>query len=175
MPFEVSETSKYRHLTVPHCRGNGVDIGCGGDPVVPSSIRFDLPPAEYAKYHSGNPPEFDIHYGGDATSLPFKDGTLDYVYSSHLLEDFADWEPIVREWLRVIKPGGRLVILIPDKELWAEALRRGQPPNCAHRHEGTVGELTDLIHRLGGARALEERRTECFPGDYSILFIAQRL
>ena len=33
----------------------------------------------------------------------FRDGVLDYVYSSHLLEDYVDTEAVLREWLRVLR------------------------------------------------------------------------
>ena len=172
---EATETAKYRHLTTQYCIGNGVDIGCGGSPVVPSAIAFDLPADIYAKYHSGLTPDRDIQWGGDAHSMPFKDAVCDYVYSSHLIEDFFDWDPLLREWARVIKPGGFLVILLPDKTLWNDAIRRGQPPNCAHRHESFVGELSQYIGRLGGFTVIEDRLTNCFTGDYTILFAARKL
>lgn len=171
---EPTESAKYRHLTVPYCKGNGVDIGCGSDTVVPWAIAMDLPADQYAKYHSGLTPDRVIQFGGDARDLPFKDKTLDWVYSSHLLEDFLDWEPVLSEWTRVLKPGGRLIIIIPDKALFKAAVDRGQPPNCAHQHEGYVGELTDYARRIGGLRVIEDRLTNLFAGDCSIMFVAER-
>ena len=172
---EATETAKYRHLTTKYLAGNGVDLGCGGEPVVPWAIAFDLPNTQYLTYHSGLEPSRHIQFGGDARDLPFKDRTLDFVYSSHLLEDFYDWMPVLREWVRVLKPGGHLVILVPDKKLWNEAIERGQPPNCAHTHESRVGELSEFAAAMGGLRVIEDRLTDVEPGDYSILFVAERL
>lgn len=171
---EISETSKYRDLTVQYCQGNGVDIGCGGDPVVPNSIAFDLPPAEFLHYHSNIPPSFPIHWGGDAASLPFKDNVCDYVYSSHVIEDFLDWEPYLLEWARVIKPGGYLVILLPDKARWAAALANGQPPNCAHKHESYAGELSLYTNVLPNFEVICDKLTNKTPEDYNILFVARK-
>lgn len=74
-----------------------------------------------------------------------------------------------------MKGGGYLIILIPDKIRWAEALRRGQPPNCSHLHEGAVGELTEHILRIGHARVIRDSLTNLDERDYSILFVAQKL
>lgn len=167
----MSETSKYRSLTVEHCTGNGVDLGSQGDPVVPWAIQVDLPDEEFRKYSGGQPRAHTIHWKGDCRVLPFKDETLDWVYNSHLLEDFWPWTPLLIEWKRVIKPGGKIIILIPDCQLWAEAIRRGQPPNCAHKHEGTEGELSTFFP---GWNIIRDSRTNLFQGDYSLLFIAQK-
>jgi SAM-dependent methyltransferase len=170
----MSETAKYRKFTVKHCQGNGVDIGSGGDPVVPSAIQVELPPEEYFKYRSGDVHGMPIQWHGSATELPFKDKTLDYVYSSHLLEDFLLWRPVLKEWTRVLKVGGKIIILVPDKELWAAALRKGQLPNCAHKHESYVGELTKEAKHFGW-KVIEDRLTKLTPEDYTILFVGQRL
>lgn len=173
----MSETSKHRPLTVPYCQGNGIDIGSGGDPVVPNAIQVELNLAHYLEYRSGEIPANPIQWHDDsaALNLPFKDAVLDFVYSSHLLEDFFDWWPPLIEWVRVLKPGGYLVILIPDQERWQAALRRGQPPNCAHRHEGRVGELTTYCGRLG-LQVIEDRLAiPEDPFDYTIAFIARKL
>lgn len=170
-----SETEKYRHLTSPYCVGNGIDIGSGGCPVVPHAISMDLPPKDFAHYRSNLPPEHAVHLGGDATNLHwFRDGVLDWVYSSHLLEDFLDWEPILKEWTRVLRPGGTIIILVPDKKLWNEALRRGQPPNCAHKHESRVGELSEHFARIGGVTPIVDQLTNLWEGDYSILFVGRK-
>lgn len=59
----------------------------------------------------------NIDYVGDATKrLPFKDNTFDLIYCSHILEH-VPWyqtEATLREWVRVIRPGGRLEVWVPD-------------------------------------------------------------
>jgi len=176
----VSETSRYRHLTAKYCftedgnPGCGVDVASQGDRVVPWAMSFDLPVEEFAFYCSNHPAKGPIHLRGHADSLPFDSESLDFVYSSHLLEDYLDWEPPVREWARVVRKGGHVIILIPDKELWGKAITNGQPPNCAHKHEGSVGELTALGQKLG-LEVVEDRLTEQYVGDYSILGVFKKL
>lgn len=169
-----SETSKYRHLTVKYCEGCGVDIASQGDPVVPWAWQLDLPKERFDYYNSNHPPKGPIQLRGDALSLPAETESLDFVYSSHLLEDFEDWTPALKEWTRVLKKGGKLIVLIPDRELWCAACEKGQPPNDAHRHEGRVGELSTYCDPLG-LKVIEDRLCNCFEGDYSILFVAEKL
>jgi SAM-dependent methyltransferase len=170
-----TETARYRSLTVPHCKGNVIDIGSGGDPVVPWAIQIDLPIEEYAHYHSAdNHPQPFACWRGDAGNLPFKDGVVDTVYSSHVLEDSYDWNPWLKEWVRVLKPGGQLIVLIPDHELWQADIRRGRTPNCQHRHEGRVGELSTYADRLG-LEVIEDRLTALCEIDYTIIFRAFKL
>ncbi len=174
-----SETSKYRQLTTPFCSNEqgpmcGIDVASQGDPVVPWAWSLDLPPNRFAYYNSNHEPHGPIQLRGDAWNLPVETGTLDFVYSSHLLEDFPDWEPPLREWVRVLKPGGYLIVIIPDRELWVAACAAGQPPNDAHRHEGKVGELSTYAERLG-VSVIKDELTNQFPGDYSILFVARKL
>jgi demethylmenaquinone methyltransferase / 2-methoxy-6-polyprenyl-1,4-benzoquinol methylase len=49
--------------------------------------------------------------GADALRLPFPDKTFDAVVSGYLVRNIIDIEATLREQLRVLKPGGRLVIL----------------------------------------------------------------
>lgn len=164
-----SETSKYRDICAPYCQANGVDIGAGGDPIVPHAISVDLP-SPYTSV-GGSP----IHWRGDGLNLPFKDGTLGFVYSSHLLEDFLDWRPALTEWSRVLEVGGHLVIILPDKTRWHAALKRGQPPNLAHKHEGTPGELTTYAPALRLKPIMDAFAKPDEPLDYSIIFIARKV
>jgi SAM-dependent methyltransferase len=170
----MTETAKYRTLTTKYCEGCGVDVASQGDPVVPWAMNFDLPDDEFNFYNSNHPPHGPIQLRGHADKLPFCTRSLDFLYSSHLLEDYTDWNPILGEWVRVIKPGGNLVILIPDRELWVAACAAGQPPNDAHRHEGKVGELSTYAANLG-LEVIEDRLTNCFVGDYTIMFVAKKL
>lgn len=170
-----SETARYRSLTVPLCVGNGCDVGSGGDPVVPWAIQIELSEAEYAHYHSGDKRFQPTHaFRGRADELPFMNGVLDFVYSSHLLEDFLDWRPCLREWTRVLKHGGKLIILMPEKNLWAAELARGRTPNCSHRKEPELGELSALAPTLG-LRVIKEQLTNLIPDDYSLMFVAAKL
>lgn len=185
----LSETAKYRHLTRPFCfirqdgldgdkvpvdPGCGIDIASQGDPVVPWAMQLDLPLDEFNVYCSNHPAKGPIQLRGHADKLPFDSESLDFVYSSHLLEDYLDWTPVLAEWVRVLKVGGCLIVLIPEKTLWAEAIAAGQTPNCAHKHEGLVGELTSYAQAFG-MEVLEDRLTNVFPGDYTILGVFRKL
>ncbi|MGI8431149.1 MAG: methyltransferase domain-containing protein [Chthoniobacterales bacterium] len=68
-----------------------------------------------------------VQLGGDCRDLVWwREGALDFVYSSHVLEDFSEPEtvPILREWTRVLKPGGHLVLLLPDQQRYLAHCRR---------------------------------------------------
>ncbi len=148
-----SETSKCRARLAPYCVGYGLDLGFGGDPITPYAIRVDLP-RPYAS--TGTHP---VQLGGDAEDLRwFRDGVLDFVYSSHLLEDYVDTEAVLREWLRVLKPGGRLVIFCPDEQVYRRhCAATGQPYNPHHVHaDFSLERVKEHIHNIGNARVIHE-------------------
>ncbi|MDO8640930.1 MAG: glycosyltransferase [Nitrosarchaeum sp.] len=51
--------------------------------------------------------------------IPYKDNTIDEVYSEHSLEHLAfyDAEDALKEWYRVLKIGGKMILKIPDLEI----------------------------------------------------------
>ncbi len=174
----TSETSKYRHITAQYCQETpGVDIGSSGDPVVFHAIQIDLE-KPYCPLLGVGP----IHLKGDGSNLSlwFQPNSLAFVYSSHLLEDFMEYEQetIVSDWMTRVRRGGYLIILLPDRDRWQAALEKGQPPNMAHKHEGTPGELTRVVQHLSayGFGKWEIIMDECpDPNDYGIVFIARRI
>jgi len=133
MYMSGGETEKVRDRVLPFLKGkcNGLDIGYGGDPITPSVICMDV----NTRYTNvGNFPQ---QLTGSATNLYwFKDGVLDYVYSSHLLEDYSDPRPLLQEWLRVLVVGGLLILYLPDEKKYrAKCQALGESPNCNHHND----------------------------------------
>ncbi len=58
----------------------------------------------------------NLDHKGPAFPLKFKDGEFDLVYASHVLEHFKrkDVLKVLKEWVRVLKPGGILRISVPS-------------------------------------------------------------
>jgi|GEM_PF-3172530 predicted SAM-dependent methyltransferase/GT2 family glycosyltransferase len=79
-----------------------LNIGCG-DMVIPGWIGVD-------KYYEKADQQWD------AIDLPLPKNSVDEIYSSHLIEHFHfhDGEKVLKEWYRVLKPGGILTIETPD-------------------------------------------------------------
>lgn len=52
----------------------------------------------------------------DVRKLPFKDNYADYIMASEILEHMplTDLNSTLREWVRVLKKGGRMIITCPD-------------------------------------------------------------
>jgi len=55
---------------------------------------------------------------GDAEDLPFEDNAFDFVYSNGVLHHTTSTETAMDEVFRVLKPGGRAVILLYCKSSW---------------------------------------------------------
>ena len=58
---------------------------------------------------------------GDAEQLPFPDNSFDAVTMGYGLRNLTSWEAGLREMMRVVKPGGRIVVLEfgkPANVLW---------------------------------------------------------
>ena len=49
----------------------------------------------------------------DATKLSFSDGNFDRVIATHVLEHIPEPHKVLKEWARVIKPGGILSLALP--------------------------------------------------------------
>jgi predicted SAM-dependent methyltransferase len=60
--------------------------------------------------------EVDRQSGQEIYPLPFGDGVADVIRASHCLEHFSHKVvgDVVKEWVRVLKPGGVLRIAVPD-------------------------------------------------------------
>jgi SAM-dependent methyltransferase len=92
--------------------------------------------------------------------LPFADGTVDAVYSSHFFEHIylAEAQAILKECHRVLKPGGVLRLALPDGEAWArELIEAGDDPagQSGRRYHARLGSHPE--ERPAGKRALTFR------------------
>jgi len=84
-----------------------LNLGCG-DKILPGYVNVDVVEAR-----AGMRPDVicDLH-----DLAPFADNSADEILSVHVVEHFWRWEvrDILREWMRVLKPGGRLVLECPN-------------------------------------------------------------
>jgi SAM-dependent methyltransferase len=60
--------------------------------------------------------------GYDGLHLPFEDGKVDCVHSSHVLEHLNDRPAYLREWHRVLRIGGTMIIFVPHAYLYERRL-----------------------------------------------------
>src|SRR4051794_6749044 len=91
---------------------------------------------------------------GDAEQLPFPDGSFDLVISRHVLWTLPHPERALDEWLRVLRPGGRLAII--DGAQYNDATAPPQRENA--RTSAEYAAIGDKLPFYGG-RPREEIET----------------
>lgn len=75
----------------------------------------------------------DLGYPGyDGITLPFPDVSQDSVFSSHCLEHIQSPVQALREWFRVTKIGGFIIIIVPHQFLYEKKLN--PPSNWSDEH-----------------------------------------
>ncbi|MFT2095888.1 methyltransferase domain-containing protein [Acidiphilium multivorum] len=114
--------------------GEGIDIGSGPDPISFYAELFPL----MREVRSWDLADGDAQY---LEGVP--DASFDFVHSSHCLEHMRDPLVALRNWLRVLKPGGHMVVLVPDEICTNRAFspRRSTPitnvpSRCTRRRPG---------------------------------------
>lgn len=162
-----SETSKVRHLVEPYLILPGIDIGFGGDKVNKEFDGSDLPNSYANTGNDNNDIPGDISKG-----LPIKDEAYQTVYSSHLVEDFEDTKSIVEEHLRILKPGGHLILVFPDEQAYRKECRRtGQPYNSHHVHNYMSVKYMSTIFKELKLEVVHQSDREI---DYNCVLVAKK-
>jgi len=148
---EASKTRllREREFTEKFLSGSVIDIGCGADLVVPHARPFDC-----------------IH--GDAGRIGefVRDEAFDCVHSSHCLEHMDDVPGALRQWWDMVRPGGVLVIVVPEENLYEQGI---WPSLFNPDHKATFRldtetswspvsyDLRKLLQSLPGAEMLDIR------------------
>jgi SAM-dependent methyltransferase len=94
---------------------NGIDVGCGGGSEATSGGRIDDMILSIDQQPDWRYASAQIVWNCHDLDL-FADGKLDFIFSSHCLEDFDDIPIVFQNWLRKLKIGGILLLLLPDME-----------------------------------------------------------
>jgi predicted SAM-dependent methyltransferase len=111
----------FRRVGVEYGTKKILDIGSGELPYTTDEgevVTFDIRE------------EVGADYRGDARCLPFATGEFSICRASHILEHFMrdEWEKVLDEWCRVLKPDGEFRLIVPNV-LWAlEEIKKGLTP-----------------------------------------------
>jgi len=135
--------------------GNGVDIGGKPDPLFLYQEFFPL---------MGDVRVWDLEDGDAQFMASVEDETFDFVNSSHCLEHLRDPLESLENWLRILKPGGYIVGLVPDEDLYEQGVFPSDR-NLDHKHTFTIFKkkswskssvnILDLFARLGSQARIE--------------------
>lgn len=126
----------------------------------------------------------------DIRKLPFPDEYADEVMAIHVIEHFYVWEvfDVLKEWIRVLKPGGELIIECPNLMKAVEYMNNGitnpqltwwplygdpahKDPLMCHKWGYTPASLAAVMKKMGldperkmAQYHLKERRDMRFVG-----------
>lgn len=156
------ETDNCRHRLIRYCQGQGLDIGCSFGRISVNAIGIDL----YSSHA-------DIRM--DARDLSkFPDEHFDFVFSSHLLEELENTEATLKEWFRLIKPGGYIVLYQADREYYYSL----EDPRCnkSHKHHFIWEDLWSIIENFGNSKSIHHARYGLEPfGEWSFELVVQKI
>jgi SAM-dependent methyltransferase len=114
----MKEASKavFRRLQQPafatrYFVGQGLDIEAGADPL--GQYRELFPLIRGMRIWS--------QVDGDAQYLAgLADGSFDFIHASHCLQRTTDPREALKHWFRVLKPGGHLILVVADEDMYAQ-------------------------------------------------------
>lgn len=100
--------------------GHGIDIGSGSDGL-----------GLYKNFFPGilSVKEWDLPQGDAQYMQTEADNSYDFVHSSHCLEHMQDPFQALENWVRICKPGGHLVLVVPDEDLYEQGFWPSQYNN----------------------------------------------
>ena len=173
----AAESFYVREIAKKYLVGKGLDVGCGAEKVLPDAIGIDL---EVQYGIPGHPKTAADEIGmWFECARKYPPASLDYIFSSHLLEDFSDldfsWHFLTM--LTCIKRGGHLMLYLPvEDEFKAHCAETGQVYN--NHHEQNWHGVTDFLNtlkRMHFAPMVELVESGHGPGPYSFYVVLRKV
>lgn len=160
------ESSKIRWELVPYMRGKCLDIGAGPYKVFPQFVGVDN------GHHWGHWDNVRVECASDLSQ--FGSASWDLAYSSHLLEHF-EYErvpAVLKEWMRVVKMGGYMVLYVPDEAEYPEV---GHPhANADHKWNVNYDLVVKAMEAIPGWDMVDfQKRNEA--DEYSLFFVFKKV
>lgn len=140
------ESDKVRWDTVAYTRGLGYDIGCGPAKVWPHAIGIDNR-KDTAMFGIQMNPDLTLPDASDLSRVVVS-GQADWVYSSHTLEHIEDYRAALKEWWRILRDGGYLILYLPHKNLYPNIGQTGANPD--HKHDFLPTDIIEAMKGIGG-------------------------
>jgi ADP-heptose:LPS heptosyltransferase/predicted SAM-dependent methyltransferase len=164
---EGNESAKIKWELVEYTTGQGLDLGCGPWKAFNHFIGVD----NYTDTKLFGV-EMKPDVVSDVTKLSvFGSASMDFVYSSHCLEHVTDWQAALKEWWRVIKPSGYLILYLPDEDEYPKVGEKGANPD--HKWNVNIPTVVDAMKDIGCWDLVRcEKRNQDF--EYSIFFVFKK-
>lgn len=161
------ESKKIVWEVAPYLRGRGLDIGAGDFKVLPHAISVDN--MHHAKFGFSVRPDVLC----EATKLDvFASQSMDFVYSSHTLEHIEDYVSALKEWFRVVKQGGYVILYLPDEDTYPKV---GTPyANPDHKWDVSYEKVVDAMRTVGSWDLVDFQKRSA-DDEYSLLFVFKKL
>jgi len=123
---------------------NVVELGCGPRKTIERAIGIDrVPKGEVIPHLQGQLSVADI-VADVGELLPLEDNSQDVLIARHILEHLPNEIKTLRNWGKVIRPGGKMIIAVPD-----EKVTKSIPLNPEHCRTYTQESLRDTLELLG--------------------------
>jgi len=165
-----NESGKIRWELVKWTRGRGLDVGCGPNKAFPHMIGVDNGADIQLFGHQFKP---DVWIDDAADLRLFGTESMDFVFSSHVLEHipFDNVVKCLKEWLRVIKLNGYLVLYLPDETLYPKVGEHGANPD--HKWNVSYKLIVELMEKAGCWDLVDWQRRDQ-NDEYSLFFVFQK-
>ena len=152
-----------RRMATGWCVGDGVELGPGPTPRIINSetvkvLYIEPVPAEELRQRLPDNPNkelWQLYVVGRADHIPVADGSLDFIFSSHVFEHLANPLGHLEHWGRKLKPGGRIVAIVPDY-LGTKDFKADPATVAELREEYACGGFEPTRHRFDRWAAIHE-------------------
>jgi len=163
------ESHKVRYEVLPYLARGGLDIGCGPEKVWPHLIGIDSG-KDTDLFGIDMKPDIVVPNAGKLGI--FTDGSAESIFSSHTLEHIEDWHGALREWWRLIKVDGYLVLYLPHRDLYPNIGQPGANPD--HKHDFLPDHIVDFCRIAFMDWALVANQVRGDGNEYSFLLVFQK-
>jgi SAM-dependent methyltransferase len=119
-----------------------LELGCGGRLTVPHAVGVDLVPRSERTFRGQDSAASIV--ADVFSALPFEDEHADTIIARHIFEHAVDPVDVLVAWRRVLKPGGRLIVAMPNEQL-APSI----PMDVTHKHAWTPDAFRKLSEGCG--------------------------